>query len=132
MTGSQQTLWLAPVVGAYLCLSAFGLLRRQEAGGFIADLRDHPASMHAVGAIAFFVGGGLLSFHRHWSTPPEVVLNLIASWWLLEGAGMLADPQRLRAVFSRAENAERLRLATVSAVVPGAYLVLFGCFGNVG
>jgi hypothetical protein len=129
--GSQQTLWLAPIVGAYLCLSALGMLRREEAGEFIADLRDRPAALHAVGAVAFFVGAGLLSFHRHWSTPPEIILNLVAAWWLFEGAGMLADPKRMRAVFSRTATAKRVRLTTAIFILPGAYLLLIGFFGNV-
>jgi hypothetical protein len=88
--------------------------------------------MHAVGAIAFFAGAGLLSFHREWSRPPEIVLNVIALWWVVEGAGMLADPKRLQAVFSYSATARQVRLATAGAALPGAYLLLFGLFGNVG
>jgi hypothetical protein len=131
MTGSQQTQWLAPIVGAYLCLSAAGAFRGEETGRFLADLKDHPAAMHAVGAIAFFVGASILSLHRHWSTPPEILLNLVAAWWVFEGAGMLADPARLRAAFSRPSSAGRLRLTTMVAALPGAYLVAFGVLGTV-
>jgi hypothetical protein len=98
LIGSQQTQWLAPIVGAYLCLSALGALRGEETRRLIADLQDHPAAMHAVGAIAVFVGASLLSLHLHWSSPPEILLNVVAAWWVFEGAGMLADPARLRAV----------------------------------
>jgi hypothetical protein len=131
MTGSQQTQWLAPIVGTYLCLSALGAIRGEETGRFIADLRDHPGAMHAVGAIAFFVGASLLSLHRHWSSPPEILLNVVAAWWVFEGAGMLADPARLRAAFCRPGSANKLRLGTLVAALPGVYLVAFGLLGSV-
>jgi hypothetical protein len=131
MIGSQQTHWLAPVVGAYHFLSALGAFRGEETERFLADLRDHPAAVHAAGAIAFFVGASLLSLHRHWSYPPEILLNFVAAWWVFEGAGMLVDPARLRAAFSRPNSARWLRFTTGIAALPGAYLLAFGLFGQV-
>ncbi len=130
ISGSRETLWLAPVVGAYLCLSAFGLLRREECNRLIADLRDHPASLHAVGAIAFFVGAALLSFHRHWTTMPEVVVNLVAAWWVFEGTGMLANPALLRVVLVREVAVKQLRLTSLMGVPIGGYLLLVSLVGH--
>lgn len=78
---STSTIVIAPVVGAYLCLSGGGLLRRGEASAFLADLCSRPAALHAVGAVAFFVGASILSLHRQWAYPPEIVLNLVAAYW---------------------------------------------------
>jgi hypothetical protein len=108
------------------------MLQQDEAAEFLADLRDRPAAMHAVGAIAFFLGGGLLSLHRHWSSPPEVVLNTVAAWWMFEGAGMLADPKRMRKLFAGTASSKQVQLAAVTGTLLGVYLLIFGLFGNVG
>ncbi len=130
MVGSRETLWLAPVVGAYLCLSAAGFVRRDEASRFIADLRDRPAAMHAVGAIAFFVGAAILSYHRDWTTVSGVTLNLVAVWWVFEGAGMLADRASVRTVLYRDAAAKQLRLASIIGVPVGGYLLFVGLLGH--
>ncbi|TFI56865.1 hypothetical protein E2493_18145 [Sphingomonas parva] len=130
LSAHKQTLWLAPVVGSYLCLSSVGLLRQGESRRLTADLRDHPGAMHAVGAIAFFVGAALLSLHRHWATPPEIAVNLVAIWWTFEGAGMLLEPERLRSRFARSEAAKQLRVASLVSIPLGVYLLLVGLLGR--
>jgi hypothetical protein len=130
LSASQQTLWLAPVVGAYLCASSIGLLRQGESQLFVADLRDHPGAMHAVGAIAFFVGAAILSVHRHWATPPEVAVNLVAIWWTFEGAGMLMDPKRMRSLFARNGTLKQLRITSLLSIPLGFYLLAVGLFGS--
>lgn len=85
--------------------------------------------MHAVGAVALFVGAGLLTLHRHWATPAEVMLNLVAAWWSFEGAGMLADPARLRAFLSVAEAPRRLKVAQAGSFLIGIYLLTIGLAG---
>jgi hypothetical protein len=127
---SAPSLRIAPVVGAYLCLSGAGLLRKGEAGAFLSDLSDHPAAMHAVGGIAFFVGALLLSFHRHWATPAEIVVNLVAALWVFEGAGMLADPGRLRATLANPHFATRLKRAQWVSFPVGLYLLTVGAIGS--
>ena len=130
VTASPETLLLAPVVGAYLCVSAMGLLKSGEGNRFLTDLRAHPASLHAVGAVAFFVGAGLLSLHRHWATPPEIIVNVVALWWTFEGAGMLANPTRLSLLFARPFALKQLRIASIVGVPLGAYLLLVGFVGH--
>jgi hypothetical protein len=131
LRASRPTLVLAPVVGSYLCLCACGLLRRGKAAEFLSDLRSHPASMHAVGAIAFLVGAGILSFNRHWLWPADILLNLVALWWAFEGAGMLADSDRLRAALGD-RAAARLRTGQWGSLAIGLYLLLVGLSGTVG
>jgi hypothetical protein len=122
---SETTLLLCPVVGGYLCLSAAGLLRRGAAEAFLENLRDNPAIMHAVGAIAMFVGAGILAFHQHWSTPAEIVLNLICVWWVIEGAGMLADSGRLARLFANPRASGWLRATHWLMLAVGLYLLVF-------
>ncbi len=88
--------------------------------------------MHALGAIAFLVGAGLLALHRHWSTPAEITLNLVAAWWAFEGAGMLADPARIRAVMEAHGSARWFARLQLGAVPIGLYLITVGVVGNLG
>jgi len=122
---SETTLLLCPVVGGYLCLSAFGLLRRGTAEAFLENLRNNPATMHAVGAIALLVGAGILAFHRHWSSPAEIVLNLVCVWWVIEGAGMLADSGRIARLFANPKAPGWLRAAHWLMLAVGLYLLVF-------
>lgn len=129
-TAHPLTLVIAPVVGAYLCVSGAGLLRKEAVEALLLDLCIHPAEMHAVGAIAFLAGAGILSFHRFWGTPAEIVLNLIAALWIFEGAGLLADPARLRTVLARPTAAARLRSLQAFNMLVGLYLLALGGIGQ--
>lgn len=129
---SERTILLAPVVGAYLCLTAVGLLRRGELSAFLGDLRQHPGSMHAVGAVAFLAGASILSFQRQWSAPGDLVLNSVAAIWVFEGAGMLASPAVLRAVFRQAHTLAGLRVSFTLMALVGVYLSILGVAGKVG
>lgn len=114
----------APVIGAYLLLSAFGMLRSRDAlPGFARDLAEHPAAMHGVGAVAFFVGAGIVSFHRHWGAPAEIVVSATGLWWAFEGAGMLASPARVAAVMREPGYLRAMRWINVAGLLPGAYLL---------
>lgn len=130
ITASVPTLIIAPVVGAYLCLSGAGLLQKDEAAHFLSDISKHPAAMHAVGAVAFFTGAGLLSFHRHWETPAEIILNLVAILWAYEGAGMIADPARLKSSLGKSRSANFLRLWQRFSIVIGVHLLIVGAIGS--
>lgn len=129
-SGSETTLRLSLVVGSYLCASSLGLSRLQNVRAFLADLVSHAGILHAVGAVAFFVGAGILSFHRHWTTLPEIVLNLVALWWVLEGAGLLADPKRLGAAMGHPAAAGWMRRSQACAMAFGVYLLLVGVSGS--
>jgi len=128
--GSERTVLLAPVVGAYLCLSAIGLLRKGAARSFLSDVRQHPAAMHAVGAVAFFVGGFILTWQRQWSLPADWALNLIACMWIFEGAGMLASPALVRKVVAQPAAARSFAIATAGAAGIGVYLIIAGLAGR--
>ena len=130
LLASERTILLAPVVGAYLCLSAIGLLRRAELGAFLEDLRQNPSSMHAVGAVAFLAGASLLSFQREWSTPGDLALNLVAAMWAFEGAGMLASPALLRAVLRHPRAVAGLRVSFTVTGSVGVYLLILGVAGR--
>lgn len=131
VAASNETLVLAPVVGAYLLLSASGLLRHHDAvRSFFDDLARHPAALHAVGAIAFLVGGLIVSLHRHWSTPAEIAVSATGLWWAIEGAGMLASPAAVRQAMSDPRAATTMRLLNVGALVVGAYLLTVGIIGR--
>ena len=128
LPGSRSTGPLALVVGAYLLLSAIGIWR-DRSGELISSLRTSSHGLHTTGAIAFLAGGAILSFHRHWGSAAEVTLNLVAAWWVAEGAGMLADPERVKKVLSHPRAISAFRLGQVCAGIVGLYLLAVGLFG---
>ena len=118
------TIVLAPVIGAYLLLSAVGFLRAPEAvRAFAAELAGRPALAHALGAIAFLTGAGVVSVHRHWSTPPEIAVSLTGLWWAFEGAGLLAAPAAAAAALRSPEHQAAARALNLVALLVGAYLL---------
>jgi hypothetical protein len=131
ISGSERTVALAPVVGGYLIVSAAGLLRNGELRSFLSDLEHHPAALHAVGAVAFFVGAFILTFQRSWSWPTDLALNLVAAWWLFEGAGMLASPRLLRGLFRRSKGAFGIGTSIAVAAAMGIFLLAVAIVGNV-
>ena len=80
--------------------------------------------MHAVGAVAFFTGTTILAFHRHWGTPAEVAINLVALMWVFEGAGMLADPGRLRLTLANPPAPGGLKVVQGINMALGLYLIM--------
>jgi len=127
---SRETLVLAPVLGIYLLVSAVGFLRFPTAvADFSRDLCRHPAAMHAMGAIAFFVGAGIVSFHRHWSNPAEIAVTATGLWWALEGAGMLASPAAVARAMQKSRYVPTMRALQWGALLVGAYLLWVGISG---
>ena len=117
----QLTCSIALISGAYLLLSAIGVVsRRDTAERIIVALRDNPALTHAVGAVAFFVGAGLLTLHHRWATPTEALVSAVAAWWALEGALTLALGT---ALFRRPDTAVHFRRMNFVAIPVGLALV---------
>ena len=120
MPAQAHTPELAAVAGAYLLLSAAGLLAPGRAGAVIDDLRAHPAAAHAMGAVAFFVGAAIIALHLRFGTPLEALVTLTGIWWTLEGAATLAAPSLL---LSRPDAAIHLRRMNLLALPVGALLL---------
>ena len=120
MPAQAHTPELAAVAGAYLLLSAAGLLSPGRAGAVIDDLRAHPAAAHAMGAVAFFVGAAVIALHPRFGTPLEGLVTLTGLWWVLEGAATLAAPGLL---LSRPHAAIHLRRMNLLALPVGALLL---------
>lgn len=132
LNASATSVLVAPIVGGYLCVSAIGLLRKGEAASFLTDICTRPSAMHGVGAIAFFAGTTVLSLHRHWETPAEIAINVVALSWLIEGAGLLADPARLRTTLATINAAANLRKVQALNLVLGLYLIVAGVIRSLG
>jgi hypothetical protein len=62
--------------------------------------------------------------------PAEIALNLVAAWWAFEGAGMLADPARLRNVLSSPRAAANIKIAQMPSLLIGLYLFAVGMVGT--
>ncbi|MET3710651.1 hypothetical protein ABIC65_001331 [Sphingomonas trueperi] len=125
---SRETLVLAPVLGIYLLVSAVGFLRFPTAvADFSRDLCRHPAAMHAVGAVAFFVGAGIVSFHRHWGNPAEIAVTATGLWWAFEGAGMLAWPGSVVRAMQHPRYISTMRAMQWSALLVGAISYRWAC-----
>ncbi|MCE7795340.1 hypothetical protein LWE61_02075 [Sphingobium sufflavum] len=94
ITASPLTLTLAPMMGAYPCLSAAGLPRGRGAAAPVRPCRSSVA-LPCVGAVAILFGARILAFHPLWRSPAEVTMSAVAAWWDVEGADMLASPALL-------------------------------------
>ena len=130
LDGSAATLVIAPVIGAYLCLSAIGLLRAGAAARFYTDIAERPAAMHATGAVALLAGAAVLSMHRTWSTPAEIAVGIAAAWWCIEGAGLVADPVRTQAFLVKPAAHAGMRKVQFASLAVGLYLLAVGLFGT--
>ena len=120
----QLTGSLATAVGGYLLLSAAGVLSRRDAAAhFVESLRGSPALAHVTGAVAFFVGAGLLLVHHRWDAPLEALVSAVAVWWLVEGGAMLALGPRL---LSRADAPIHFRRMNGLAIPTGLILLAGG------
>ena len=120
MPAQAYTSELAAVTGAYLLLSAAGLLAPGRAEAVVADLRAHPAVTHVLGAVAFFVGAAVVALHPRFGSPLEALVTLTGIWWALEGAATLVAPGRL---LSRPDAARHLRRMNLIALPVGAVLL---------
>jgi hypothetical protein len=120
MLAQAHTPQLAAVAGAYLLLSAAGLLARGRAEAVVADLRAHPAVAHVLGAVAFLVGAALIALHPRFGSPLEALVTLTGIWWALEGAALLVAPARL---LSRPDAAIHLRRMNLLALPVGVLLL---------
>ena len=121
MPAQAHTSELAAVAGAYLLLSAAGLLAPGRAEAVIDDLRAHPAAAHAMGAVAFFVGAAIVALHPRFGSPLEALVTLTGLWWALEGAVTLAASSLL---LSRPDAAIHLRRMNLLALPAGALLLV--------
>lgn len=119
MAGAGLTQPLALVIGGYLVLSSGAMLRRDTADAFFDDLAAHAGSVHAVGAVAFFVGATILAFHWQWSSLAEMVVSGVAAFWAFEGAGLLFSPARLQALMSATQFRRTRRLIDAVLVAVG-------------
>ncbi len=120
MPAQAYTPELAAVTGAYLLLSAAGLLAPGRAEAVVADLQAHPAVAHVLGAVAFFVGAAVVALHPRFGSPLEALVTLTGIWWALEGAATLAAPNLL---LSRPDAARHLRRMNLLALPVGAVLL---------
>ncbi|OAN66091.1 hypothetical protein [Sphingomonas sp. TDK1] len=128
---SRDTLVLAPVLGIYLLASAVGFLRIPTAvADFSRNLCQHPAAMHAVGAVAWFVGASIVSFHRHWGNLAEISVTGTGVWWAFEGAGMLASPAAVARALQHPRYISTMRAMQWVALLAGGYLLSVGLLGR--
>ena len=127
MPAQAHTPELAAVAGAYLLLSAAGLLAPGRAEAVVADLRAHPAAAHVMGAVAFFVGAAVVALNPRFGSPLEALVTLTGIWWALEGGAMLVAPTRLLSRPGAPIHLRRMNLLAlpVGAVLLGGALLVF-------
>ena len=118
---------LAMGVGVYLLLSAVGLLaNRGAAEAIVRALAGDHAFSHALGAIAFFVGGAIVLQKPGFDTLAGALLTGTAAWWMVEGAVMLTAPQ---VALGRADAAMHFRRMNLIALPVGLALIVGGALG---
>lgn len=126
VTSDALTPFLAGGVGAYLLLSATGVLAKSTAlEEFVQDLRTSPALAHMTGAVAFFIGGAILLINPGFGSWIAALLSLTAVWWMAEGALMLAAPDLVVARSDAGRHFQRMNILALPvgfALIVGAIL----------
>lgn len=89
------SLKLALFVGVYLLAAGYALVRPSLARALLISIKASPGIMHATGALAAFVGMGMLVAHWDFTTLTASLVTLTAIWWAVEGLAMLALGHRL-------------------------------------
>ena len=121
----QSQPYLALGLGGYLLFSAAGVLVPKTAvRDRVEALRTSKGLAHLTGAVAFFVGGGLLAVVRPgFSSWEDVLISLTAIWWLVEGAAALSASQFILARRDAPRHFYRMNLV---ALPVGAALLVAG------
>ena len=114
------TLWLSVLLGAWLIAGGIGALVRSDLWPeMIAEFERSPALMAVTGAVAFLVGGLIVSIHNVWTDPAAILVSAAGWTAVAEGLILIAAP------------ALWLRLARTlagSARIWGIVMLLLGAF----
>lgn len=121
------TLKLAIFVGAFLLAASSALVRRSIAQSLLTSIQNSPGVMHATAAVTAFAGGGLLVAHFDFSSITSALVTLTATWWAIEGLGLLVIGDRLR--IDSPANVRLYALSNIVALVVGVFLLLAGLIG---
>jgi hypothetical protein len=122
------TLKLALFVGVYLVAASSALVRPSLSAALLTAIKASPGIMHATGALAAFVGGGLLVAHADVTSFPAVLVTITSAWWALEGLALLAFGHILPIDSPLAiRNYAR---SNIPALLIGVVLVIVGLFGH--
>ena len=121
------SLKLALFVGVYLVVAASALVRPSLAGALLKSIKASPGIMHATGALAAFVGMGVLVAHWDFSSLTASLITLTAIWWAVEGLGMLALGHVLP--IDTPFAIKNYALSNIPALIIGAVLLIAGLLG---
>ena len=122
------TLKLALFVGVYLVVAASALVRPSLAGALLTSIKASPGIMHATGALAAFVGMGVLVAHFDFTSLTAALVTLTALWWAVEGLGMLALGHVLP--IDSPFAIKNYALSNIPAFLIGVFLIIAGLFGQ--
>jgi len=121
------TLKLAIFLGAFLLAASSALVRPSIAQSLLTSIQNSPGVMHATAAVTAFTGGGLLVVHFDFSSITSALVTLTATWWAIEGLGLLAIGHRLR--IDSPANVRLYALSTIVALLIGVVLLIAGIAG---
>lgn len=121
------TLKLAIFVGAFLLAASSALVRPSIAQSLLTSIQNSPGVMHATAAVTAFTGGGLLVAHFDFSSITSALVTLTATWWAIEGLGLLVIGDRLR--IDSPANVRLYALSNIVALLIGVVLLITGIAG---
>ncbi len=122
------TLKLALFVGVYLVAAASALVRPSLSAALLKSIKASPGVMHATGALAAFVGMGVLVAHVDFTSITAGLVTLTAIWWAVEGLALLALGHVLP-IDSPAAIANYAR-SNIPAFAIGVFLIIAGLVGQ--
>ena len=121
------TLKLALFVGFYLVAAASALVRPSLARALLTSIKASPGIVHATGALAAFVGMGVLVAHWDFTSLTASLVTLTAIWWAVEGLAMLAFGHVLP--IDTPFAIQNYALSNIPALVVGLILLAAGLLG---
>jgi uncharacterized protein YjeT (DUF2065 family) len=122
------TLKLAEAIGLYLIAAGIGLtLSPARWRGLIDEIEGSPGLAIVMGAVAFWIGAGLLLAHRDTSSPLALIVTAFGVIAAFKGVLILACPAMLKLYRPLMGNP---RLWGIVALVAGILLFLAGLTGR--
>jgi uncharacterized protein YjeT (DUF2065 family) len=123
----DKSIFLAKVFGLYLLLIGLALfLRPRDFVQMMKDVFNNSSAIMLGGIFGIIVGILLLVSHNLWVADWRILITLLAWIAFSKGAVSLFLPNSRRAIESKFENPNRLRVVGVIDILLGAFLAYQG------
>lgn len=121
------SLFLAKIIGLFLCIVAGALLFNRKSIVLLFSLYQHPEAVLITGFLDTFIGLALVLTHNIWIMNFQVIITLVGWILLVRGIGRILFPKSVVGMLEKYKKMQSL--ITVLLVIVfgiGAYLAYMG------